>query len=172
MATRSLRIGGKSSESGGQQPDKENRGPPAGAAPPGRSASPAPGGGGIIHDEIETGCFSYSVDLSYMEGGECLLLLISSCTKLLTFYSYHRFPDHVSKLTRKDSLALKLSQRPDKQELIDRNILLIGTDEERKQDRSIIGAKLIRRLSLRPTLEELEERNILKSESESARFSS
>ena len=31
-------------------------------------------------------------------------------------------------------------------------------------DRSIIGAKLIRRLSLRPTPEELEERNILKSE--------
>merc|ERR1712079_977940 len=29
-------------------------------------------------------------------------------------------------------------------------------------DRSIIGAKLIRRLSLRPTLEELEDRNIMR----------
>jgi hypothetical protein len=37
------------------------------------------------------------------------------------------------------------------------------SDEERRLDRSIIGAKLIRRLSLRPTAEELEERNILKS---------
>jgi phosphatase and actin regulator 3 len=37
------------------------------------------------------------------------------------------------------------------------------TDEERRIDRSAIGAKLIRRLSLRPTQEELEERNILKS---------
>ncbi len=68
------------------------------------------------------------------------------------------------KLARKDSLALKLSQRPGRQELIDRNILHNISDEDRRTDRSIIGAKLIRRLSLRPTLEELEERNILKSE--------
>jgi phosphatase and actin regulator 4 len=38
------------------------------------------------------------------------------------------------------------------------------SDEERRMDRSAIGAKLIRRLSLRPTQEELEERNILRSE--------
>ena len=50
-----------------------------------------------------------------------------------------------------------------RQELIDRNILLAVSDEERRIDRSAIGAKLIRRLSLRPTQEELEERNILKS---------
>ncbi len=31
-------------------------------------------------------------------------------------------------------------------------------------DRSVIGAKLIRRLSLRPSIEELEERNIMRSE--------
>ena len=37
------------------------------------------------------------------------------------------------------------------------------SDDERRIDRSIIGAKLIRRLSLRPTAEELEDRNILKS---------
>ena len=38
------------------------------------------------------------------------------------------------------------------------------SDEDRRMDRSAIGAKLIRRLSLRPSPEELEERNILKSE--------
>ena len=70
-----------------------------------------------------------------------------------------------NKLARKDSLALKLSQRPGRQELIDRNILPSMTDEDRRQDRTAIGAKLIRRLSLRPTPEELEERNILRSES-------
>lgn len=67
-----------------------------------------------------------------------------------------------TKLAQKDSLAIKLSQRPDRQELIERNILRTGTEEERRMDRSIIGAKLIRRLSLRPTLEELEERNIMR----------
>ena len=75
------------------------------------------------------------------------------------------FPDRLAdKLAKKDTLNLKLSQRPPKQELIDRNILPSMTDEDRRLDRSIIGAKLIRRLSLRPTLEELEERNILRSE--------
>ena len=68
-----------------------------------------------------------------------------------------------AKLARKDSLAVKLSQRPDRDELIARNILHGVSDEERKVDRSVIGAKLIRRLSLRPSLEELEERNIIKS---------
>ena len=58
---------------------------------------------------------------------------------------------------------MKLQQRPGKQELIDRNILYQVTEEERKLERNIIGAKLIRRLSLRPTQEELEDRNILKS---------
>ena len=68
-----------------------------------------------------------------------------------------------AKLARKESLSMKLQQRPGKQELIDRNILFQVSEEERKLERNIIGAKLIRRLSLRPTQEELEERNILKS---------
>merc|ERR1719422_2768460 len=67
-----------------------------------------------------------------------------------------------AKLARKESLSTKLEQRPGRQELIDRNILYQVTEEERKIDRSIISAKLIRRLSLRPTPEELEERNVLK----------
>ena len=68
-----------------------------------------------------------------------------------------------AKLARKDSLALKLSQRPDRNELIERNILRNVSDDERQIDRKAIGAKLIRRLSLRPSAEELEDRNILKS---------
>lgn len=71
------------------------------------------------------------------------------------------------KLARKDSLAIKLSQRPEKQELIDRNILQTVSEDDRRVDRSMIGAKLIRRLSLRPSLEELEERNILRSKNSS-----
>ena len=46
------------------------------------------------------------------------------------------------------------------------------SDDERRIDRSIIGAKLIRRLSLRPTAEELEDRNILKSKFSLCLFSS
>ena len=79
-------------------------------------------------------------------------------------FSLFSFPDRLAaKLARKDSLALKLSQRPARQELIERNILPLSSDDERRIDRTAIGAKLIRRLSLRPSAEELEERNILKS---------
>lgn len=67
------------------------------------------------------------------------------------------------KIARKESLSLKLSLRPDRQELINRNILQIQSDNERQEAKEAIGAKLIRRLSMRPTQEELEERNILKS---------
>ncbi|XP_029837580.2 phosphatase and actin regulator 1 isoform X3 [Ixodes scapularis] len=67
-----------------------------------------------------------------------------------------------AKIARKDSLALKLAQRPDRQELIDKNILLMQSDRERQESREAVGNKLTRRLSLRPTVEELEQRNILK----------
>lgn len=67
------------------------------------------------------------------------------------------------KIARKESLNLKLSLRPDRQELINRNILQIQSENERQESREAIGARLIRRLSMRPTQEELEERNILKS---------
>lgn len=67
------------------------------------------------------------------------------------------------KVARKESLSLKLSLRPDRQELINRNILQLQSDNERQEAKEAIGARLIRRLSMRPTQEELEERNILKS---------
>nr|XP_023480236.1 phosphatase and actin regulator 1 isoform X1 [Equus caballus] len=66
------------------------------------------------------------------------------------------------KVCRKDSLAIKLSNRPSKRELEEKNILPRQTDEERLELRQQIGTKLTRRLSQRPTAEELEQRNILK----------
>ncbi|XP_066145945.1 phosphatase and actin regulator 2-like isoform X2 [Euwallacea fornicatus] len=69
------------------------------------------------------------------------------------------------KIARKESLSLKLSLRPDRQELINRNILQIQSENERQSEKEAIGARLIRRLSMRPTQEELEDRNILKKQS-------
>ncbi|XP_068235194.1 phosphatase and actin regulator 4B-like isoform X2 [Palaemon carinicauda] len=67
-----------------------------------------------------------------------------------------------TKVARRDSLAQKLACRPNKQDLIDRNIIPVQSENDRKEFREQIGAKLTRRLSLRPSAEELEERNILK----------
>lgn len=74
-------------------------------------------------------------------------------------------PDRAAKIARKESLSLKLALRPDRQELINRNILRLQAenDAELKESKEAIGARLIRRLSMRPTAEELVERNILKS---------
>ncbi|XP_041977273.1 phosphatase and actin regulator 4 isoform X4 [Aricia agestis] len=75
-------------------------------------------------------------------------------------------PDRVAaKLARKESLNIKLALRPDRQELINRNILVVQSEHERQESWEAIGARLIRRLSMRPTAEELVERNILKSQS-------
>ncbi|XP_044734030.1 phosphatase and actin regulator 4 isoform X2 [Chrysoperla carnea] len=70
-----------------------------------------------------------------------------------------------AKIARKESLSLKLALRPDRQELINRNILQLQSDNERQETKEAIGARLIRRLSMRPTQEELVERNILKTQS-------
>lgn len=69
------------------------------------------------------------------------------------------------KLAKRESLSLKLSLRPDRQELINRNILKVHSDNEIHAAKDAISAKLIRRLSMRPTPEELVERNILKTQS-------
>lgn len=71
-----------------------------------------------------------------------------------------------AKIARKDSLAIKLAQRPDRQELIEKNILTVMTDQEKLERREIVSHALTRRLSLRPTPEELEQRNILRTQSE------
>ncbi|XP_029286523.1 phosphatase and actin regulator 3b isoform X1 [Cottoperca gobio] len=63
---------------------------------------------------------------------------------------------------RKELLAVKLRNRPSKQELEDRNIFPVRSDQERQEIRQQIELKLAKRLSQRPAVEELESRNILK----------
>ncbi|XP_028849476.1 phosphatase and actin regulator 3a [Denticeps clupeoides] len=63
---------------------------------------------------------------------------------------------------RKELLAVKLRNRPSKQELEDRNIFPARSDQERQEIRQQIEMKLAKRLSQRPAVEELENRNILK----------
>lgn len=63
---------------------------------------------------------------------------------------------------KKELLAVKLRNRPSKQELEDRNIFPRRTDEERQEIRQQIEMRLSKRLSQRPAVEELERRNILK----------
>lgn len=70
--------------------------------------------------------------------------------------------DRAAKIARKESLNIKLAMRPDRQELINRNILRIQNNDDEKETKEAIGARLIRRLSMRPTADELVERNILK----------
>ncbi|KAM5166664.1 phosphatase and actin regulator 2 isoform 5-T5 [Callospermophilus lateralis] len=71
-----------------------------------------------------------------------------------------------SKIRRRDTLAIKLGNRPSKKELEDKNILQRTSEEERQELRQQIGTKLVRRLSQRPTTEELEQRNILRQKNE------
>ncbi|KAB0366359.1 hypothetical protein FD754_010515 [Muntiacus muntjak] len=71
-----------------------------------------------------------------------------------------------TKIRRRDTLAIKLGNRPSKKELEDKNILQRTSEEERQEIRQQIGTKLVRRLSQRPTTEELEQRNILKQKNE------
>uniref|UniRef100_A0A8C7Y0M2 Phosphatase and actin regulator n=1 Tax=Oryzias sinensis TaxID=183150 RepID=A0A8C7Y0M2_9TELE len=63
---------------------------------------------------------------------------------------------------KKELLAVKLRNRPSKQELEDRNIFPVRSDQERQEIRQQIEMKLAKRLSQRPAVEELESRNILK----------
>ncbi|XP_053316844.1 phosphatase and actin regulator 2 isoform X2 [Spea bombifrons] len=71
-----------------------------------------------------------------------------------------------SKIQRRDTLAIKLGNRPSKKDLEDKNILQRNSEEERQELWQQIGTKLVRRLSQRPTTEELEQRNILKQKNE------
>lgn len=71
-----------------------------------------------------------------------------------------------SKIRRRDTLNIKLGNRPSKRELEEKNILPRSSETERQELRQQIGCKLVRRLSQRPTTEELEQRNILKQKNE------
>ena len=52
-----------------------------------------------------------------------------------------------ARIARKDSLALKLAMRPDRQELIERGILHAQTERERHMQREAVGARLTRYLN-------------------------
>ncbi|XP_023273868.1 phosphatase and actin regulator 2 isoform X4 [Seriola lalandi dorsalis] len=71
-----------------------------------------------------------------------------------------------SKIRRRDTLNIKIGNRPSKKELEEKNILPRSSETERHELRQQIGCKLVRRLSQRPTTEELEQRNILKQKNE------
>ncbi|XP_033835242.1 phosphatase and actin regulator 2 isoform X2 [Periophthalmus magnuspinnatus] len=71
-----------------------------------------------------------------------------------------------NKIRRRDTLNIKLGNRPSKKELEEKNILPRSSETERQELRQQIGSKLVRRLSQRPTTEELEQRNILKQKNE------
>uniref|UniRef100_A0A2I3HUB2 Phosphatase and actin regulator n=1 Tax=Nomascus leucogenys TaxID=61853 RepID=A0A2I3HUB2_NOMLE len=66
-----------------------------------------------------------------------------------------------SKIRRRDTLAIKLGNRPSKKELEDKNILQRTSEEERQEIRHKLN-----QVSQRPTTEELEQRNILKQKNE------
>ncbi|XP_068423463.1 phosphatase and actin regulator 2 isoform X3 [Clinocottus analis] len=66
------------------------------------------------------------------------------------------------KIRRRDTLNIKLGNRPSKRELEEKNILPRSSVTERHSIRQQIGSKLVRRLSQRPSTEELEQRNILR----------
>lgn len=66
-------------------------------------------------------------------------------SKHLNEYSFYPFADRLaSKVARRDSLAQKLACRPNKQDLIDRNIIHMQSENDRKEFREAIGAKLTR----------------------------
>jgi len=63
--------------------------------------------------------------------------------------NYNSFLDRLAeKIARKDSLAIKLALRPNRQELINRNILQVQSDKERQETKEVIGARLIRYLNI------------------------
>ncbi|XP_074074032.1 phosphatase and actin regulator 4 isoform X3 [Macrotis lagotis] len=73
-----------------------------------------------------------------------------------------------NKVKRKDTLAMKLNNKPSEADL-DLNSWPRKSKEEWNEIRHQIGNTLIRRLSQRPTAEELEQRNILQPKNEADR---
>ncbi|KAI8481181.1 Phosphatase and actin regulator [Branchiostoma belcheri] len=95
-----------------------------------------------------------------------LFSLLHCLAHVLSIWRLWHWSGLAAKVARKDSLALKLSQRPTRRELIEKNIIPSHTDKERQENREVVGTKLNRRLSLRPTAEELQQRGILKVKNE------
>ncbi|XP_078493469.1 uncharacterized protein LOC100183390 isoform X3 [Ciona intestinalis] len=72
-----------------------------------------------------------------------------------------------AKVARRDTLALRLANRPNRTELEQRNI--ISSPQKTEEERSAVKVNLTRRLSQRPTKSELQQRNILPNETPEAR---
>ncbi|XP_029306204.1 phosphatase and actin regulator 2 isoform X2 [Cottoperca gobio] len=70
------------------------------------------------------------------------------------------------KIRRRDTLNIKLGNRPSMADLEEKNILPRSSIIERHELRQKIGSNLVRRLSQRPSTEELEQRNILRQKNE------
>lgn len=71
--------------------------------------------------------------------------ICASCLQLLSCLTMvFGLGSLAQKVLRKDSLAIKLSNRPSKRELEEKNILPMQTDEERLESRQQIGTKLTR----------------------------
>ena len=81
--------------------------------------------------------------------------------KFVTFRQPDKECTLAAKVQRNDSLARFLKERPVMQELIEKNIIPVQTDDQRKVFREEIEIKLERKLSLRPTPDDLKQRNIL-----------
>jgi len=88
-----------------------------------------------------------------------------SLAKLRDYYGEDEEGRLAAKIARKDSLEIKFAQRPNRDELVERNILPSLNHKERQELREVLESKLSRRLRLRPTVEELEQRNILHTQS-------
>ena len=73
-----------------------------------------------------------------------------------------------AKVARRDTLALKLANRPDRKELEQRNIL--SSPERTEEERVSVKRNLTRHLSQRPSKSELQERNIIPHETAEERL--
>lgn len=72
--------------------------------------------------------------------------LSAACLKPLSlrFCLFQSSGALASKIRRRDTLAIKLGNRPSKKELEDKNILQRTSEEERQEIRQQIGTKLVR----------------------------
>ena len=78
-----------------------------------------------------------------------MLALQNQTVKYYVTNSLHIFfivheGDLQAKIQRRDSLARFLNQRPHRIELVQRNIIPLKSDEDRMEDRNMIGSKLNR----------------------------
>jgi phosphatase and actin regulator 3 len=87
--------------------------------------------------------------------------LSSTSDKFVTLRPQQNEAALAAKVQRNDSLARFLRERPVIQELVEKNIIPVKSDDQRKVFREELEIKLDRKLSLRPTPDDLKQRNIL-----------